>query len=279
MSEKSSKTDERCAAVVQELRLGTNLNVHYLDLNPDGRHPVLLLHGLGASGESWELQFPPLASANFRILAPDARGFGKSSYPGGGLSIKDMAADTAKLLQHVNSAAPHVVGISMGGTVALQLAMDHPQWVNKLVLVNTFARLRPRHPGVWIYFALRFLVVHTLGLATQARIVTRRIFPQPEQAFFRNALYQQVIQADPRAYRAALRALGRFNVVNRLADIKAPTLIVSGRDDTTVPLNNQSFLAVKIPHAEHKIIANAGHAITAERPEEFNQVMINFLAS
>ena len=85
----------------------------------------------------------------------------------------------------------------MGGTHALSLALDYPELIRRLVLVNTFGQLRPHRVNEWLYYALRFILVHTLGLEVQARKVAARIFPQPEQAELREGLLQQVLQANP----------------------------------------------------------------------------------
>lgn len=253
------------------------MNIEFSDPNPFGSLPVLLLHGLGANSSSWHLQIPPLVEAGFRPVAPDVRGFGKSGYPGGGMAISTLAADAATLLQNLKATPAHIVGISMGGAIALQLALDHPQTVSKLVLVNTFASLRPEKLSIWLYFAFRLLLVHTLGLPAQARTVARRIFPHPEQEELRQMLIAQITQANPRAYRAVMRALGRFDVTSRLGEIRVPTLVITGEQDTTVPPNSQQTLVEGIPNAWQIVMTGAGHAVSVEQPEAFNQLLLDFL--
>lgn len=259
------------------LELSPQLKLHYLDQNSGAGKAVLLLHGLGATGDSWQLQFPPLSEAGFRIIAPDARGFGRSTYPGGNTSISDMTGDFIALLENLQTGPVDVVGISMGGTHALQFALDAPQLVHKLVLVNTFARLRPEKAGDLLYFASRMLIVYTLGLSTQARMVANRLFPNPEQEELRQELIKQINQADPKGYRAAMRALGRFDVDSQLSEIRAPALVVTGEKDTTVPLKLQQNLAQGITNARHVIIPDAGHAVTADHPQVFNETLMKFL--
>jgi len=257
--------------------LRPGLSIQYLEQNPSGSPTVLLLHGLGATGESWGFQFPALAAAGYRILAPDARGFGKSTCPNGQVSIAEMASDMAHLLQMAGVNKAHVVGISMGGTIALQMACDYAKHIDRLVLVNTFARLRPARPSAWVYFAFRFFLIHTTGLKSQARAVARRLFPRPDQEELRQILFEQVVQADPRAYRAAMRSLARFNLTSRLEEITVPTLVISGEADSTVSLANQILLVEHVANARHEIIQNAGHAVIADQPEAFNKALINFL--
>jgi 3-oxoadipate enol-lactonase len=252
--------------------------LNFLDPHPEGNPSVLLLHGLGANGSSWMLQFDPLANAGFRPLAPDAPGFGKSFYDGKGWSIRRVAADMAGLLTDLRRGPAHVVGISMGGTIAQQIALDFPHLVDKLVLVNTYAVLRPSKLSGWSYFIQRFILVHSLGLPTQAKFVAQRIFPGPEQEVLRQMLIDQITQADPRAYRAAMRALGTFNSIKRISGIKAATLVVTGENDSTVQPAHQRVLASKIPGARQIIIEGAGHAVSVDQPEAFNRELLAFLA-
>jgi 3-oxoadipate enol-lactonase len=171
----------------------------------------------------------------------------------------------------------NITGISMGGTVALQLAVHEPDLVNRLVLVNTFSKLQPSSFSGLLYFLFRFLLVHTLGIPTQARTVAKRVFPHPEQDYLRQNLYAQVIQSDPRAYRAAMRALARFNILNSLSEIKSPTLVITGENDSTVPPSLQKKLANAIPNAQQVIIPGGGHGVSADQPEVFNRVLLDFL--
>jgi 3-oxoadipate enol-lactonase len=263
--------------MMPDLILPTGVNLHYLASATPGAEIVLLLHGLGATCESWTLQIPVLEARGYSVLAPDARGFGRSSYPGGSTSIAQMSADFAALLEHLRTGPVYVVGISMGGTHALQLAISYPELVRKLVLVNTFSHLRPSRFDEWIYFALRFLLIHTLGLNVQARSVAQRIFPRPEQAVYRQALIEQIMQADPSGYRAVMRALAVFNADPYLASIRCPTLIITSSEDTTVNPGLQRKLARGIPQARQVLIPQAGHAVIADQPEKFNQILLNFL--
>ncbi|MBU0511683.1 MAG: alpha/beta hydrolase [Chloroflexi bacterium] len=253
------------------------LKIHYRDHNPHGSPAVLLLHGLGATGDSWLMQIPTLVKAGYRVIAPDARGFGKSTYPGGGMSISDMAADMAALLQQAGITCAHIVGISMGGTLALQLALDHAELVHKLVLVNTFASLKPDIASHFFYFLLRLILVHGLGVPAQAGAVTRRIFPHPGQEELRQQLHDQIIQSNPRAYRGVMRSLALFDVVDRLGEIRAPTLVVTGENDTTVAPQRQRLMMESIPNSRQVVITDAGHAVTADQYEAFNRAMVNFL--
>ncbi len=251
--------------------------LYYLEQQPQAARQVLLLHGLGATSDSWLFQTPPLIAAGFRVVAPDARSFGKSTYPGR-TSIRAMAEDFVHLLDHLQIAHTDVVGISMGGTLALQLALDYPNRIDRLVLVNTFAGLRPKSLKVWGYFLYRFILVHTVGLDQQARFVAQRIFPKPEQEILRRELIAQVSQASPAGYRATMRALGLLDITSRLGEIHCPTLVITGEQDSTVPPDVQNILVHSIPGASQEIIPGAGHAVSVEKPDEFNRILLAFLS-
>jgi 3-oxoadipate enol-lactonase len=261
------------------LDLATGARLFYLDENPAAPQAVLLLHGLGANGNSWQLQTPALIGAGFRVIAPDTPGFGQSTYPGDGTSILKLTSPIAELLGRLQLGPTHVVGISMGGTQALQLALDWPECVAKLVLVNTFAHLDLSKAISWPYFLLRFILVHTLGLEAQGKAVARRIFPHADQEILRQMLIDQIMQADPHGYRAAMRALARFNVSPRLHEIMSPSLVITGAQDTTVPIRDQDALVHGIANARQVIIPGAGHAVSVDKPEEFNHNLLEFLAS
>ncbi|MDP3046203.1 MAG: alpha/beta hydrolase [Chloroflexota bacterium] len=252
-------------------------NLFYRDHNPGGHPAVLLIHGLGATSDSWQLQAPALAAAGYRVVVPDLPGFGRSpvSFP---VTVPRMAAGLDHLLRSLNAAPAHVVGISMGGAVALQFAVDFPQSVAKLVLVNTLARLQPKHLAGWLAFASRLLLVYLTGLPAQARVISERIFPKPGQEALRQGLYKQILQADPRVYRAAILALGRLNLLPRLAGLRVPTLVVTAQDDRTIAPANQAQL-LAIPGSRQVVVANAGHGVIAERPEIFNRELLAFLTA
>lgn len=259
--------------------LPPSFKIFYIEENPEASSTVLLLHGLGATSESWRLQFPVLAQKGYHVIAPDVPGFGQSPCPKDfKITIPAVTKIIAQFLELHGKGKNHVIGISMGGTLALQLVLDYPSLVDRLILVNTFANLEMRSLRMLPYYMLRFIMVHTLGLGAQARLVVKKLFPRPDQELLRQELTRQILQSDPRVYRATMRALTGFDVSHRLGDIERPTMIVSGAEDTTVPLERQSQLAKGIRFAKHVVIPGAGHAVIVEAPQEFNAHMVNFLS-
>lgn len=252
---------------------------------------VVLLHGLGVNGRMWSPQIPVLVQAGRRVLSVDLPGFGGSSpWPGPNdtsHTVRCLSDPVARLVEALDLPTVSLVGLSMGGTVSLQLALDHPQRVERLLLVNTFARLSGGASSgsvsclrLWPFYLYRFLLVQTVGLGRQAQTVAMRLFPRQEEMPQRVSFVAQVLQADPAAYRAAMLLLARFNVEPRLGEIDTraiPTLVVTGEKDSIVAPETQRRMAQRIIGARHVVIPNANHAVTAERPEEFNQIMVDFL--
>ena len=252
-------------------------SLHYLDPNPDGYPAVLLLHGLGADSSSWTLQLPALCGAGYRPIAVDTPGFGASPYDGKGWNMRRVAAEMTGLLCECKIKKADVVGLSMGGIIAQQLALDAPDLVRRLVLVSTFAVLRPDTLSGWVYFLQRFVLVNTLGLPAQAKVVAARVFPGERYTELRKMLVDSIARADPRAYRKAMTSLGLFNSVPRLGAINVPTLVVTGEDDTTVSPQRQKMLLQGIPEARQVLIPQAGHAVPVDQAETFNRELLLFL--
>jgi 3-oxoadipate enol-lactonase len=167
----------------------------------------------------------------------------------------------------------------MGGVIAQQFALDCPHLTQKLVLVSTFSVLRPENFGGWWYFTRRAAAVLTLGLRAQARIVAQRVFPEPRYAPLREMLVEVISRADPRAYRKAMLSLGLFDSRKQLGEIKAPTLVVTGAEDTTVAPARQRLLVDGIPRARQIVVPQAGHAVPVDQAEVFNRRLVEFLKS
>lgn len=252
------------------------MSLHFLDPNPTGSRAVLLLHGLGADGESWALQFPALAAAGFRPLAVDLPGFGASPAPPGRWSLRAAAREAAGLLRRLEIDRADVVGLSMGGVAAQLIALETPHLVRKLVLVSTFACLRPKGLSQTAYLLRRFAAANLRGVRYQAGTVAWRVFPDPQQAVLREILVEKILAADPKVYRSAMRGLALFDSRRRLASIRQPALIISGEHDSTVPPQAQRELTA-IPGSRQVIIPGGNHAVIADQPEAFNRALVSFL--
>lgn len=253
------------------------MTIYFYDPAPNNNEPILLLHGLGADGRSWGFQTPALVNAGYRPIAPDLPGFGKSPSNGLHWDIPSVTQQIIDWMQGMFQTQVPVVGISMGGSIALQLALTRQELVSQLVLANTFACLRPHSLHGLTYLIKRFILVSIRGSASQAEMVAFHLFPNPDQADLRTAITKLILESDPKVYRKAMRALAAFDVRDRLDEIRIPTLVISGALDTTVPLEIQTELADGIQAARHVIIPGGRHAVIADQPVQFNEVLLDFL--
>ncbi len=251
--------------------------LHYNDSGGDGRLNVLLLHGLGADADSWHFQWADLSGKGYRLIAPDLPGFGRSPAEDGRWTIRSSAEQVTDLMSHLSLSKYVVAGISMGGTIALSMARFFPEKIGGLILINTFASMKPKRVSEWRYFVRRGMRAFLLSPSDQARIVAERVFPGSEQAFFRDLLVTSIQNTNPKVYRQAMLELARFNEIRSLPKITMPTLVVTGAEDTTIPLDNQKAMANLIPGARQIVIPHAGHGVTADQPEVFNRCVSEFL--
>jgi len=238
--------------------------------------PIVFIHGLGSSARDWEYQVPFFAPC-YRVVVFDVRGHGRSDKPPGPYSVPLFAQDTAALIRALEAAPAHVVGISMGGMIALQLAVDEPALVRSLVVVNSGPELVVRTFRERLMILQRFLIVRLLGMRKMGEVLSQRLFPRPDQAPLRQMFVERWAENDPRAYREAMRALVGWSVADRLGDIRCPTLVIASDQDYT-PVSAKEAYVARMPNARLVVISDAHHAVTVERPDEFNQVLLDFLA-
>ena len=239
---------------------------------------VLFLHGLGSRGQDWLLQVPTFAEY-YRVITPDLRGHGQTDKPQGRVRVAHLASDVLGLLDTLNVERAHVVGLSLGGCVALVLALDAPQRVRSLTLVNTFAHLEPDNPGHALMLVSRLALLGVRGLPAQAHFVAARMFPKPEQGMLRKLAAERIAANDIITYRRLLLAVAAFDVRSRLGEITCPTLVIAGDHDTTAPLHPKQFLGSHIPGARLEIVADSGHATPIDQPRVFNRLVLEFVES
>ncbi len=252
-------------------------DLFYLDPNPAGSPCVLLLHGLGADGASWEYQLRALAKAGMRPVAPDLPGFGRSIYRGRGWKLAEVSGEMFRFLESLTEKPAKVVGLSMGGALAVSMGIEAAGRVDQLVLMNTFACLRPKSFSERLYLVRRFLVANLRGVKYQAELVAWRLFPHADQVELRQLLVEKILQADRNVYRAAMLQLAMFDARRRLREIEMPTLVITAERDTTVPREIQAVLAQDIPNARQVIVPDSGHAVIVDQWEQVNQILLDFL--
>jgi pimeloyl-ACP methyl ester carboxylesterase len=237
--------------------------------------PLLLIPGLGFGPWGWFKQIPAL-SRRFRVLTFDLRSPRDPEH-----GIAELARDAAALLERSGVGRAHVLGTSLGGFVAQQLALERPDLVDGLVLVCTSyggrgekrmsARALASMFGVGS-FSPQGAVRRGLKAATSSAYRARH--PEEFEEIVRTRLARS---PSPFFYLQQARAGALFDASPRIRTISAPTLVIHGAEDRYVPVANAVALARTIPGAELRVLDDTGHLIFIERAEEFNQEVASFL--
>jgi 3-oxoadipate enol-lactonase len=239
--------------------------------------PVLLLHGLGSCGEDWQDQIDAF-SRDYRVITVDTRGHGRSDKPQGPYNMPTYASDVINLLDHLGIDRCHLVGFSMGGMIAFQIAADAPQRLRSLTIVNSAPAVPYNTLAEKMEFCLRIVTIRLFGMKLLARIIGRRLFPEAQQ----KPLYQRFIsrmQGNPKAtYIEVIKSLIGWDVSSSLAKLKMPVLVVSADNDYT-PVSLKSEYTNKISTANLVVINNSRHATPIDQPQQLNKEVFQFLES
>ncbi len=278
------------------------LTVHHI-YGGKGKPPVLFVHGLGSSGYiEWRFNLPVIARRH-RVLAPDLPGFGRTDKPRGGrYGIAFFARTLASYLDDRGSRSAVVVGTSMGGRVALELALRAPGRVDRLVLVNSLGLGRPQ-----IQFFYPLMVLPRVGEAAM-QVAKAAVHRVPPDVIRRFAARYAGVSTDLRrtmddaylddlremyatdgytdAYLSTVRSMarlpalfGQHDLSASLGRIKVPVQLIWGADDPLFPVAHATRAHQLLPDSRLALIEGAGHTPQAERPDEFNRILNRFLAS
>lgn len=235
--------------------------------------PLVLIHALGLDHRLWDAQISSLAMA-CTVYTYDVRGHGLTDVPMMPYALSDFADDLVGLLDSVGIDDAHLVGISMGGMIAQELALAWPRRVRSLVLADTTSEY-PQE-------ARR-------GLAERARIAEERglaplVDPTIERWFtadFRRERPNDVARirdilalAHPTGYAASCRAIATVDVTERLVNVEVPTLVLVGSEDTSTPPDMALKIHEYIPGSRYEIIPNAAHLTNVARPDVFNRFVL-----
>ena len=256
--------------------------------------PLLLIMGLAADSQAWMFQIPDFAK-NYRVIAFDNRGVGRSSKPAGPYTIHEMADDTVGLLDELKIEKAHVVGVSMGGMIAQELVLRNPERVRALVLACTYPE-----PDADIERARTFTVeqfggsvdasggIHVDLKALNPMMFLQQLLPNVFNQSFIEKELPKLMQVFSGAlqYGFSMEAiLGQVGAVmthkatDRLHRIASPTLVITGDADRLVPPASSDVLAREIPNAKLVKIPGGSHGFNFETPDVFNREVLEFLKS
>lgn len=243
--------------------------------------PLVLIMGFGGDHLAWGFQLPALAE-HHRVIAFDNRGAGQTDQPDLPYTTRLMADDTVGLMDALGVDRAHVAGVSLGGMIAQELALAHPDRVRSLQLHCTAARL---DAYVKALLAAWRTVRANLPFETALRALALWLFAPAtynERAEFVETLLEQALaNPHPQSLTGFMRqadALVAHDTVDRLGAIHCPTLVTVGEEDALLPLRFSQQIAQRIPGAALRTLAGAGHVHFWERADAFNQLCLDFLA-
>ncbi len=256
---------------------GNELRLHY-EVRGEGI-PLLLLNHIGASRLGWREEFLAALEGDFTLILPDQRGTGRSDKPDVPYMLHDMARDMVGLLNTLEMSRVHLLGLSMGGAVAQELALLVPKRIDHLLLVATFCGPRrsvPRDPAV------RQRVAHRAGLPREERI--RVMLPvyysqaciAAHEALLIALTERGMRETPPHTLVRQTEAVQQFDSYDRLAAMDQPTLVIHGTADVMIPCANAQMLADRLPHARVVLIPEVGHIPMTEQPDCIAQLVREF---
>lgn len=244
---------------------------------------VLLIHGFTNHGMIWAPQLPDLVQAGYRAILPDLDGHGRSAAAEGETSVAELAQDMVALLDRLGCGRAIFCGLSLGGMIAQQAAVDFPGRVAGMVAADS----RPNADDA----STRQAVESWVALFLQPDGPRRRLastWPKLVSEPFRQsaagraayASWERVLAAIPGSSLVNIaRGMSRFNVLDRLPAVRVPTLVVSGEADALIPTAASRVTAERVPGALFQVIPGAGHIASLDSPDAFNRTLLEFLAA
>jgi pimeloyl-ACP methyl ester carboxylesterase len=248
--------------------------LHYFEASPSDRSagtPLVLIHGLGARGEDWAAMMPALAKQGFHVYAPDLLGYGRSPKPNVDYSISLEEQMVVQFMQAMRVPRADVGGWSMGGWIAMKLALDHPEMVDRLVIYDSAG----------IYFPATFgPELFTPDDVDGVKKLYGMLSPKPYHVpNFASEAAVRKLQANAWVLRRSMKAMtsGKDLLDFRLYKISQPMLIVWGSKDELIPLSVGETIHKSVPHSVLDIIEGCGHLAPAECATPVTQGTVEFL--
>lgn len=258
------------------MKIKTNgIDIHY---EISGSGPcVTLAHSLATDLTLWD-ELVAVLEPHFTVLRYDARGHGRSSAPEGSYDFPTLVGDLVGLLDALRIGRTHFVGLSMGGMLGQHFALNHPERLDKLVIVSSTSRVPPEGRGLWDE---RIAVARSQGMQAHVESTLARWFTASWRAAHPEVMARigALVAATPVAGFAGWgAAICTLDLTERLRAIKAPTLVVCGADDPGTPPAANRAIAEAIPGARLEIVPNASHQLPVEQVETFTRLLLDFLA-
>ena len=243
--------------------------------------PLLLINGLGTTSHFWHRSRPVLAAA-YRTIAMDNRGVGQSGVPPGVYSISLMASDAIAVLNAAGIEDAHIFGVSMGGMIAQELALQHPRRVRSLILGCTSASdpVGP-HAVQPTPEALHMLVRQDLTPAEDDEAAVPFLYhaATARERIDEDMAVRTKWRPTAQGYMGQLQGVSGWDAYGRLAEIAAPTLLIHGEADRLIPPANARIIAKRIPSSKLVLLPDAGHIFWTDQPSAAHAAILAFLSS
>lgn len=256
-------------------------SIHYQS-HGSGPESVVFSHGLLMSGEMYRAQIDAL-STRYRCIAYDHRGQGRSEVTETGYDMDALAFDAAELIRRLDAAPCHFVGLSMGGFVGLRLALHHPRLLRSVVLMDTSAEPEPeqnRGPYRRLAFVGRWFGFRWVAKPVMNILFGQTFMQDPARAEDRAYWHRHLLGLDRvGTSKAAHGVIDRAGVYDQLVNIRTPTLVLVGDEDTATPLHKSERMHAAIPGARLQVIPGAGHSASIEQPAAVTAALQEFLAA
>ena len=237
--------------------------------------PLLLVHGLMVSGDMFEPVVDQFATRH-RVIVPDLRGHARSRKLPPPYTVRQLAADLSRLLDHLGIESTDVLGYSQGGAVAQQLALDYPDQCSRLILGCTYAfNMATRRERIEGHIAP--ILVGVLGPTLFARIGVTLGAKELGKERAQRLVGRLMGDQDRRLMVAAWKAAMAFDSRERLAEIACPTLVIAGAEDRAVPMHHATMLHDGIKNSQLAVVEGAGHTLIWTHTDEFVRLVEQFL--
>jgi pimeloyl-ACP methyl ester carboxylesterase len=245
-------------------------------------HPLMLIAGLGSDSQSW-LPILEDLSRHYMVITMDHRGISRSSPLNTEISMEKLADDCLSILRHLGISSAHILGHSMGGFIAMDMAIRHPECVDRLILAGTSTFSSRRNTALlsdWASY-LEQEMDPELWFRNIFYWIFRPAFFENEETVkdFINFELNYPYPIDKFTFRKQAEAISRFDCAGTVSNIAAGTLVIAGQEDLLFSPDDCIKLAQTIPRAQYRVIRQAGHSIFTENPKDFTECVLEFLDS
>jgi pimeloyl-ACP methyl ester carboxylesterase len=248
--------------------------IHYSDSGGTNA-PVIFLHGLGSRGTDWQPQIDAL-NDKYRVITLDFPGHGKSEAWHAPITVKDLAGIAKMLLDQLKIPSAHFIGLSLGGMVAFQMAVDYPECLRSMVIINSAPGPGANPMKFKMRLLLRKALLRFVGIDKLAQRIAHDLFPQSSQASLRDQFLASIKYVDKQTYKNIVDAIGNFNLDKAIRGCHIPALILAADQDYTSITFKENYTK-RMKNARICVIPNSRHASPLDSPEFCNREIVEFL--